>query len=403
MDLVITDISFRNFRSYESFDLHDVGDLTILIGPNAVGKTNVIEGIQLLTAISSFRHPAVDQLVRLGCSSSNLGIDVSDGNRKLNLSLRVTDRKKHYSLNGKAKRPSDLKGVVPSVTFTPDDLNLVKGSMSVRRSALDALGSQLSSNHYLIVRDYEKVLRYKNRLLKEEASDDLVASVDEMIATCGSQLVWYRSALFGKLIPFMVDYYHSLSNGVDSLSARYAPSWSDGGEGGRKDGGRAGNGVIDSRWGFSEMTGSLSRDEIREELTRALFSRRDEERRRRRALVGPHADRLEFFIDGKDAGVFGSQGQQRSIVLSWKLAEIALIGTILDQKPILLLDDVMSELDADRRGALVSYISGDIQTFITTTNLSYFDGSLLDDARIVELSSEDENREPPTFSGGVVS
>lgn len=394
MDLVITDISFKNFRSYESFDLHDVGDLTILIGPNAIGKTNVIEGIQLLTAISSFRHPTVDQLIHVGCTSAALDIDVSDGNRQLALSLQITDGRKHYTLNGKAKRPSDLKGVVPSVTFTPDDLNLVKGSMSIRRTTLDALGSQLSSNHYLIRRDYEKVLRYKNRLLKEEASVDLIASVDEMIATCGAQLIWYRSALFRKLAPFMVDYYDSLSSGMDSLSVRYVPSWSKG---------EGGVGVIDSRLGLSEPSGSLSRDEIREELERELFSRKEEEQRRRRALVGPHMDRLEFFIDRQDVGVFGSQGQQRSIVLSWKLAEINLIHTILDQKPILLLDDVMSELDTERRGALVSYISGDIQTFITTTDLSYFDRSLLDGAHVVELSSKDRTHKHPTVPDDEVS
>ena len=116
---------------------------------------------------------------------------------------------------------------------------------------------------------------------------------------------------------------------------------------------------------------------------------------RKRALVGPHADRIEFFIDGKNAALFGSQGQQRSVVLAFKLAEATLIQDILRQKPVLLLDDVMSELDAARRRALVAFISGDIQTFITTTNLAYFDDDLLGAARIVELEKPRVTSETP--------
>lgn len=159
MDLAIAHISFLNFRSYEAFDLDGIGPLTVLVGPNAAGKTNVVEGIGLLTAQSSFRHAPVDQLVRAGAPFARLTADVTDGSRQLELAVQMAEGKKKHLLNGKPKRTADLKGLVPSVTFTPDDLELAKGAMSVRRAALDALGSQLSANHYLIRRDYEKVLR----------------------------------------------------------------------------------------------------------------------------------------------------------------------------------------------------------------------------------------------------
>lgn len=132
-------------------------------------------------------------------------------------------------------------------------------------------------------------------------------------------------------------------------------------------------------------TFAFGRDEARGRLQAEIARRRDEERARRRALVGPHADYVEFFVAGRNAALYGSQGQQRSIVLAFKLAEAALIQEILGQKPVLLLDDVMSELDAGRRNALVSFIEGDIQTFITTANLAYFDEGLLARARVVEL------------------
>ena len=369
MDLSITHISFRNFRSYEGFDLDGVGPLTVLVGPNAVGKTNVIEGIGLLTTQSSFRHAPVDQLVRTGSDFARLAADVTDGSRQLELTVQLAEGKKKHLLNGKAKRTADLKGLVPSVTFTPDDLELAKGSMTVRRGALDALGSQLSANHYLIRRDYEKVLRHKNRLLKDEAPAALVEAMNETLITCGAQLSCYRAARFEKLAASMASYYAEITDGTEHLKAGFTPSW-------------------EEHDPFAFATHTFGRDEARASLTDALARRGGEERVRRRSLVGPHADRIEFFIDGKNAALFGSQGQQRSVVLAFKLAEATLIQDILHQKPVLLLDDVMSELDAARRRALVAFISGDIQTFITTTNLAYFDDDLLDAARIVELGRD---------------
>lgn len=366
MDLSISRISFVNYRSYEKLDLDGIGPLTVFVGPNAAGKTNIVEGIQMLTAQTSFRHPGTEELLRVGASFARLEAEATDGNRRLLLEMRVEDGKKRFLLNGKAKRAADLKGLVPSVTFTPDDLELAKGSMSPRRAALDALGAQLSANHYLIRRDYEKVLRHKNRLLKDEASPLLIESVDEMVVTCGAQLCAYRSALFEKLSQRMSAYYGEIVGGREELAACYVPSW-------------------EPHDPAAAVSYSFGRDEARASISRALERRGREERERRRALVGPHADKVEFFIDGRNASVYGSQGQQRSAVLALKLAEASLVQDILHQKPVLLLDDVMSELDEARRRALVSFIAGDIQTFITTANIDYFDADLLAAARVVRL------------------
>lgn len=372
MDLAIKSIAFRNFRNYKTFDLTDLGPLTILVGPNAVGKTNVIEGIQLLTALTSFRHPTIHQIIHDHESYARLDIGVKGGARDLELSLNVEQGKKYYMLNGKSKHTTDLKGLVPSVTFTPDDLHLVKGSSSVKRDALDILGSQLSANHYVIKRDYEKVVRYKNRLLRDEASDDLIESINETLITCGAQLSWYRSALFEKMIPMIRSYYTEITGGHETMDACYIPSW-------------------EHHDPTQVVTYTYTRDEAREATTTALDDYRDEERARRRSLIGPHHDHVEFFIEGKNVALYGSQGQQRSIVLAFKLAEVSVIQNILHQKPILLLDDVMSELDVTRRDSLMSFIEGDIQTFITTTNLSYFNDDILARARVVNLPLGDDH------------
>lgn len=371
MALRITDITLRDFRSYEAEAFNGLGQLVVLVGPNAVGKTNAIEAVQLLTALTTFRHAPAAQLLRHGQSAARLSCSATDGNRLIEVSLSIGETRR-YQLNGKAKRPADLKGLLPSVTFTPDDLGLVKGPQSGRRRALDALGSQLNKNYYLIRRDYEKVLRHKNRLLKDQADEALVAALDEMVVTCGAQLTAYRAALFGKLAEAMAAAYGRISGG-EQLACRFAPSWAVGTE------------------SAEDAEGPLpppTRDEAKEQLARALERRRGEERARARALVGPQGDAIGFSIDGMAADLYGSQGQQRSLVLAWKLAEAQVIDDMLGTKPVLLLDDVMSELDGARREALVDYIAGDVQAFVTTANLDYFDDRMREAAQVITLPRE---------------
>ena len=180
MSLRIEQLTFRNFRNYGELHLAGLGDITVLVGENAIGKTNIVEGVQLLTALTSFRHATAEQLIRHDCESARLGIEVTDGNRELSLDLTLDGKARKYRLNGKAKRPADLKGLVPSVMFTPDDLELVKGSMTGRRTALDTLGSQVNRNYYVVRRDYEKVIRHKNRLLKEEVTEEEQQELDAL-------------------------------------------------------------------------------------------------------------------------------------------------------------------------------------------------------------------------------
>lgn len=377
MPLSIEQLTFRNFRNYDELRLANLGDITVLVGENGVGKTNIVEGIQLLTALTSFRHATMEQLMRHGSASARLEMEVTDGNRSLTVGAVLDGTARKYRLNGKAKRPADLKGLVPSVIFTPDDLELVKGSMTGRRTALDALGSQVHKNYYVVRRDYEKVIRHKNRLLKDEADPAFVEAMNEMVVTVGSQLSCYRAALFARLVPHMAEKYRHISQGREHLTARYEPSW-------LKDG-LVAESADEASASLLHDVPSFSRDEAREALDRALGERAVEERRRGRSLVGPHADGITFLLDGRDASLYGSQGQQRSIVLAYKLAEAAVVEEMLEQKPVLLLDDVMSELDGARREALVGAMERGSQTFITTANLAYFDETMLNRANVVEL------------------
>lgn len=347
--LRITDITLRNFRSYGEFSLEGLGELTIFLGPNASGKTNAVEAVQLLTALVSFRNATAAELVKQGEQQARAQATITDGNRLLEvgLHLQADPASRHYALNGKRRAAKDLRGTLPSVTFTPDDLNLVKGSDRHRRRELDVLGAQLNANYFQLVRDYEKVLRQKNRLLKEEAPMPLLEAANEVFAKVGEQLTSYRAALFGRLVPHVAAHYADISRSREKLGAEYMRSWE-------------GESLADSI-------------DLRIEASRG------------RALAGPHLDKVAFDVDGLGAHSFASQGQQRSIVLALKLAEAEVVEEMLGQLPVLLLDDVMSELDAMRREALVKDLLAGKQTFITTANIDYFDKSMLDRARIVEL------------------
>lgn len=369
MGLILSAIDCNNFRSYHQLKLDEIGMLTLIIGPNATGKTNLLEGIQYTTAATSFRHPTLLHLIRSGEKNSWFKSVFEGDGRNLEVELRCSLDRKDFYLNGKKKQAHKIRGILPSVLFCPDDLNLIKGSQSVKRTQLDLLGSQISSGYNAVRKDYEKILRQKNSCLKQEMPHEYLSSINEVLASIGAQLYHLRSQLVTSLIPYIQDYYHELSLGREEVSIRYIPSW-----------GRA-----EANPEEYQENAWVDRHTAQELLVQKMENDYPKEHERHMSLYGPQIDRIEFYLDKRNASSFASQGQQRSLVLSYKMAEVALIKEKLGQNPLLLLDDVMSELDNDRRSALFSLLSEGIQTFITATNSEMFDESLKKQARIVEL------------------
>lgn len=378
MPLRITNINFKNFRSYEEFSLSDLENLTVIVGQNAVGKTNIIEGIGLLTSLTSFRSATSAELLKNGTDFGRIFIDVTDGNRQLRIELLIEKGKRSYKLNGKPKRITDLKGLITSVTFTPDDLELVKGSHGKRRRSIDILGSQLNKNYYQIAKDFEKVIRHKNKLLKDDASKDLIDSINELLIKVGAQLVAYRSTFFQRLLERMGPLYSKITGSSEELTGSYTPSWILENDQQNK--------VLDSQ---TPKKIEITKEEAIFQLSDSLKRLQSREISRNRTLIGPHRDHIDLFINGMNSLIFASQGQQRSIVLAWKLAEAQTIEDMTGQLPILLLDDVMSELDEVRRQSLVNFLSDEIQTFITTANINYFDEEILSRANVIKIPFEE--------------
>ncbi|MDI6901858.1 MAG: DNA replication/repair protein RecF [Anaerosomatales bacterium] len=366
----ITRIELTRYRNYGAWSLHPDPALTILVGPNAAGKTNVIEAIQLLTTGRSFRSARWSDLVQWGKQSGSAAMEIAREGSTARVEMDVTaDGRRTYSMNGKTvRRVTDVTRVLPCVTFTPDDLALSKGPSENRRAAIDDLGEQLSKTFGSIRRDYMKALRQRNRALRDGEGQATIDALAEQIAHLGARLAVHRRRLLARVEDHATAIYARLSRGED-LAFTYA-----------------------DRCGFG---GASHREEISAaEATACLLGeimrRSGDERSRKVTLAGPHRDDVVFLVDGKDARAFASQGQQRTIALAWKWAEVRVVEEVAHRKPVLLLDDVMSELDARRRAALTGLVQEDVQTFITTTNTGYFDQALLGDAKVVSIEHQGE-------------
>lgn len=368
MSLQVRSLRFHQFRNYPDIQLDDIGPLVVFTGPNAAGKTNLVEGIQLLTALDSFRAPKTEQLITWGEDQAYLSLVLEDGDRHLDIALALDSRGRHYRLNGKQRPRQDLQGVLPAVMFSPDDLQLVKGSPELRRAAMDALGVQVSRNYLSVKRDYEKLLRQKNRLLKEEVAPAYLASVNEVLVKIGGQLLRYRLRILRGLREFLPERHASITGADDVVSIEYYSSFSE-----------------NPLSGTAIESLENDREAVEEALYQAIQQRAEEESARKMSLVGPHRDKPAFTLNDRAAIDFASQGQQRSIAIAYKLAELQLIEQITHSKPILILDDVMSELDAARRKTLAHYVNEAAQTFITTTNLDYFTPGFLETAQVITL------------------
>ena len=361
----ITRLEIQDFRNYERLELDPSPSLTVLVGPNTAGKTNLIEAISIVTAGSSFRKPLWDDCVRWGCSRASLTMtargEIPPVTTRLSLSLGSG---REWVVDGVRKRRAvEVSRFVPAVLFTPDDLSLIKGPAEQRRSAIDGLGEQLSVTYGALRRDYVRVVRQKNAVLREEGDQRSIEPWDAQLIALGARLYVHRRRLLDRVTTEAARAYEHLSGGE-----------------------RLEVGLHD-RCGVGERTGpeEVGARDVEACLAAELDRRRTEERARRVSLAGPHRDDIVFSIGGRDARSFGSQGQQRTVALAWKLAEVGVIAEVLRRTPVLLLDDVMSELDASRRDALTALIQQDIQTFVTTTNTGYFDPTLLASALVVPI------------------
>jgi len=355
--LHINRLRLVNFRNYKFLDAEFGKGFNVIYGNNAQGKTNILEAIYLCATGRSHRTSKDLELVRYAKEpAEGYEIGLSMETRDSSCDIRIKyDRnlKKRISVNEMPiKRFADLMGHLNAVIFSPENLAIVKDGPSERRRFIDILISQLRPSYFYDLQQYAKIVFQRNILLKEintgKKKLDILDIWNEQLANTGSDIMVARIVFLKRLAEKVEARNNSLTNYKDELKINYSPSFEIPSDGGQAD---------------SKI--------IKEAFLKELERNFDNEVKRCVTLVGPHRDDYEILLNGSNAKIYGSQGQQRTAVLAIKLAEIDIMKEERGENPVLLLDDVLSELDSDRRNYLFSNIN-DIQAFITCTDKDDF-------------------------------
>ena len=355
--MYIKDISLKDFRNYESLDVQFHNKVNIFLGQNAQGKTNLLESIYITSMGKSFRTGKDRDMVRFGSEFFRVKATAVK-EEELVVEIAVTkEGKKGVKIDGvKAKKMTDLLENVYIVIFSPEDLRIVKDEPEKRRKFIDRELCQIKPSYYNNLTQYKKVLSQRNAYLKEyEINDSILDIWDMQLAEYGSKIIEYRTEFIKKLNVISSKINKDITNKREELEVIYEPN--------------------------IEYSKNLS-----EVFYKELKLGRANDIRRRTTVRGPHKDDLKLLSNGIDIRNFGSQGQQRTAALSLKLSEIKLIEEETGESPILLLDDVLSELDKERQNFLINSLS-DIQVFITTTELSEEVEKSLGNIKYFDISS----------------
>lgn len=363
----VVNVSLTRFRNHEDWSADLDERLTVLVGPNAAGKTNVLEAVMIAATGSSFRSYAWEDLVQREQDEARVVLSAFREDAPIEIALRIERTgSREFSVNGRRRRRlSEVTGRIPVVSFVPEDLGMSKGAAEARRAQIDALGDRLSAAYSAIRLEYGKLVRQRNALLRQGAADAQLDPWDEMVAQVGAALTVHRARLLARVEGPTREAYARVSGG-EELSIGYKASWA--GETMRPD-----------------EIAALDKQEIAGATERSLRERRVRERERGITLAGPHRDDISLTIGEAPVRPFASQGQHRTVALAWKMAEVAVVGEVSGVQPLLLLDDVMSELDEGRREALASSVLAGSQAIVTTTNLAYFTPEMLEEARVVRI------------------
>ncbi|HSM01959.1 MAG TPA: DNA replication/repair protein RecF [Acidimicrobiia bacterium] len=339
-------IELRDFRSYRQLMFRPDTGINVLVGPNGAGKTSVLEGIGYLATLRSFRRSPEGSLVREGAGAAIVRGEFSTGTGGATVEIETPESgRRRVLLNGKgAASRGDVATVTAVVAFLPDDLDLVKRGPSYRREYLDDVAAQAWPGAAADQSDHERALRQRNALLRKEGrrADEATLDVwDDRVSRLGAKVLERRLTVAALLEPEVAGLYDEMGEGSGRFSWTYQSS------------------------GLGELEGLASADALAEPLRHAMTAARQDDLDRRTTTVGPHRDELVVQIDDRDARTRASQGEQRSISLGMRIAAFRVLTDRRGFRPVLLLDDVFSELDADRGKRLVGHLP-EAQVFVTS-------------------------------------
>ena len=339
--MIVKSVEFSNFRNYDHLQLHFDEGTNILYGDNAQGKTNILEGVYLSGTTKSHKGSKDKEMIQFEKEESHIRSIVKKNEKeyRIDMHLRRNGTKGVAVNKVPIKKASELFGILNIVFFSPEDLNIIKNGPSERRRFIDCELCQLDKLYLSDLSRYNKVLNQRNKLLKDiNFRHDLIDTLpmwDVQLLECGRNIIKKRKEFISEINEIVKDIHSKISGGKEELTLIYEPN-------------------IDDIFFEDELLKNKNRDLKLCQTT-----------------VGPHRDDILFSIKGIDIRKYGSQGQQRTSALSLKLSEIDFVKKSINSTPVLLLDDVLSELDSNRQNYLLNSIT-DIQTMITCTGLEEF-------------------------------
>ncbi len=354
--MYVETLALRNFRNYEALDIIFSDKINILYGDNAQGKTNILESIYLSATTRSHKRAKEKDIIRFGEEESHIRLNIKkrDVGHRIDVHLKKIGNK-GIAIDGiPIKKSTELFGLINIIIFSPEDLSVVKSSPGERRRFMDMEICQLSRIYYSNLSKYNKILDQRNNTLKQIAYrngvEDVLDVWDDQLVDVGSSIIKERQNFINMLNEVIKEIHKNLTNDGEEIELRYEPN-------------------VEA-----------------ENFDGVLKEKRNIDIKNTTTMSGPHRDDFGIFINNVDVRKYGSQGQQRTAALSLKLAEIELVKKIINDNPILLLDDVMSELDLRRREALLNSIK-DIQTIITCTGYDDFIKQRINVDKIYKISN----------------
>ena len=369
----IKSLKLLYFRNYLSTNIEVHPSLNVLVGNNANGKTNIIESIFCLALGKSYRTKSDSECIMFGETATAMSCIVNKNGRELDIMLGINNKGKSAKIAGiKKTKLTDFVGELNVVLFSPEDLQIVKGSPALRREFINREFYQFSRIYHKYNLMYQHLLKQRNSYLKDMRKNPKDEMALTYLETLTSQLAKVALYITKERVSFVQDISKltyknmlNISNGQETLKIRYKSS------------------VLEA------LNIKDTDDEAftEENLTNVIMRKSFDDIMRGSTKIGPQHDDLEFYINDLDAKMFASQGQQRSIVLSLKLAEINYLKDKTGTYPVLLLDDVLSELDKNRQLKLLDAINENVQTFITTPSISDIKEDLLKKAKVFKIES----------------
>lgn len=366
--MIIRSIDLQNFRNYKFLHMDFDEKTNILYGDNAQGKTNILESIYLSVTTKSHRGSRDSEMISFGEEEAHIKTIVTKKNIDYRIDMHLKKNKsKGIAINGvPIKKSIDLYGIINTVLFSPEDLGIIKNGPAGRRRFMDMELCQLDRIYVNSLVNYNKAVDQRNRLLKDAYYDksllDTIEIWDLQLVKYGSDVIKIRRKFVSELNEIIKKIHARLTGNIENLIVEYEPS--------------------------------VNEDEFLYQLEKS----RERDIRMKMTSYGPHRDDISFLTDGIDIRKYGSQGQQRTTALSLKLAEIELVKSVTGDTPILLLDDVLSELDSNRQNYLLGSIDK-VQTVITCTGLDEFINNRFSINRVFRVSNGKVNEE--NESGGI--